>query len=86
MSRSIPDHCFEHGQIGREVVALAQEAEANVISHAHAAVIGLLCLGQHSQQGALTSAVAANDANAISLTHAEGDLVEEGTVAVGLGH
>ena len=86
MSRSIPDHSFKHSQIGREVVALAQEAEANVITHAHAAVIGLLGLGQHSKQGALAGAVTADDANAISLTHAEGDLVEEGTVAVGLGH
>ena len=71
MGRAIADHGLENSEIRRKVVALAQEAETNAIAHADTAVVRLLCLSQHSQQGALAGAIAADDADSIGLTHAE---------------
>ena len=57
-----------------ELVALVEVADQQAAAAGDAAGVGLLEAGHHLQQRGLAVAVAADDADAIALPHAEGDL------------
>ncbi len=80
----VADDLVADGRGGVEGVVLGQDAHAQAAGLGDPAGVGLLQLGEHADEGGLAVAVAADDADPVSLGHAEGDTVQQGTCAVHL--
>lgn len=63
---------------------LGEHAEPQAAALGDPAGVGLLQLGEHTDEGGLAVAVAADDADAVPFGDAEGDSVEQGTCSVHL--
>ena len=72
---------LQHGESSRIYRALTKVAYAQVILIYNGATVVPLYACQHIEQRTLASAIAGNEAYALSLSHAKGDALEEHQVA-----
>ena len=71
---SIADHCLPHGGLGIACGPLREEADARAGGDRYPAGVRLYGAPDDAEQRALTSPVAANDADAVARCDPEGDL------------
>ena len=72
----VTDDGMMHGVGIDQVVLLAEQTNRRVAAVRHAAVVGLQCAGEHTQQRRLAVAVFTDDANAVTLVHAKRHAIE----------
>ncbi|OPZ04886.1 MAG: hypothetical protein BWZ08_02600 [candidate division BRC1 bacterium ADurb.BinA292] len=83
--RGIGEDAVQNRAPRREAGILRHQADAQVLAPGDLAGVGGLEPGENAQQGGLARAVGADDADAVALVDAEGEIGEQGFGAVAFG-